>query len=283
MNFFTTAPAVQNAATSLAKSVADRPNRAAAILLTADLLLPSLEGGRVINRKDHRAALVQTFGGTGAEGGFWVWKQALDACEASQLLFLRTFEPTIVSRSGSAGSALAMIMKVAKLVPTRMLTTSLAMADKNTQAVLVVKAGSSCAAVQLPTASVMLDDGTIERRVPPVRPINETRFGLDLLPETHRQPAEREMFTKLSQAEVRNVAECSTSTVHSLTGLLLPIWRRLPTHIRLKWPDSGRGAAGKWVEHAVAPIMSPFCDCVLSHRRSTASTQHNVRAPREVS
>jgi hypothetical protein len=41
--------------------------------------------------------------------------------------------------------------------------------------------------------------------------------------------------------------------------------------------------AGKWTEYVAALIMLRICDWVLSHRRSTASTQHNVSAPREVS
>jgi hypothetical protein len=268
-------------AASLAKTVADRPDRAAAILLAADLLRPSLEGGRAISMNDFRAAVVQAFGGTEAEG-FWLWKDAFDACKA-QLFFLREFAPTIVSRSGSTASALAMIMKVAKLMPTRMLAEALALADKNTQAVFIVEACSSRAAVQVPTASVRLDDGTIEPRVRLVRPIAETRFGLDPLAETHWQSVERDMFARLWQAEVGNVPEFPTSTFDSVTGFLQPIRRRLPMHVRPNGPESGRGAAGKRVAFVAALVMSRICDRVLSHRRSTAYAQHAVGAPREVS
>jgi len=52
--------------------------------------------------------------------------------------------------------------------------------------------------------------------------------------------------------------------------------------VRLKGPDSGKGAAGKWTEYVAPRIMLRVCDWVLSHRRSTASTQHNVGALREV-
>jgi hypothetical protein len=52
--------------------------------------------------------------------------------------------------------------------------------------------------------------------------------------------------------------------------------------VRLKGPESGRGAAGKWTEYVAPRIMLRVCDWVLSHRRSTASTQHNVSALREV-
>jgi hypothetical protein len=52
--------------------------------------------------------------------------------------------------------------------------------------------------------------------------------------------------------------------------------------VRLKGPDSGKGAAGKWTEYVAPRVMLRVCDWVLSHRRLTASTQHNSSALREV-
>jgi hypothetical protein len=51
--------------------------------------------------------------------------------------------------------------------------------------------------------------------------------------------------------------------------------------VRLRGPESGRGAAGKWTEYVAPRVMLRICDWMLSHRRLTASTQHNVSA-REV-
>ena len=51
---------------------------------------------------------------------------------------------------------------------------------------------------------------------------------------------------------------------------------------RLKEGESGKGAAGKWTEHVAPRVMLRICAWVLSHRRLTASTQHNVSALREV-
>jgi len=98
------------------------------------------------------------------------------------------------------------------------------------QSVLLVNTRSSRAAIQLPTASLMLDDGAIEHRVRLLRPTDELRFGLEALAETHWQPADRKLFCELWQAEVAAVPEFATSTFHIVTGLLLPIWRRLPEH-----------------------------------------------------
>jgi len=53
--------------------------------------------------------------------------------------------------------------------------------------------------------------------------------------------------------------------------------------VRLNGPASGKGAAGKWTEYVAPWVMLRPSDWVLSYRRLTASTQHNVSAPREVS
>ena len=108
------------------------------------------------------------------------------------------------------------------------LVDALAIARSEPQSVLLVNSRSSRAAIQLPTASLMLDDGTVEHRVRLLRPTDELRFGLDALAETHWQPADRKLFCELWDAEVAAVPEFTTSTFHIVTGLLLPIWRRLP-------------------------------------------------------
>ncbi|MHB1218062.1 MAG: hypothetical protein ACYC1L_07690 [Alphaproteobacteria bacterium] len=53
--------------------------------------------------------------------------------------------------------------------------------------------------------------------------------------------------------------------------------------VRLKGSESGKGAAGKWTEYVAPGVMLRICDWVLPHRGSTASTQHNVSALREIS
>jgi hypothetical protein len=52
--------------------------------------------------------------------------------------------------------------------------------------------------------------------------------------------------------------------------------------VRLKGPDSGKGAAGKWTEYVAALVMLRLRDRTRSHRRLTASAQHNASALREV-
>jgi hypothetical protein len=54
-------------------------------------------------------------------------------------------------------------------------------------------------------------------------------------------------------------------------------------YVRLHGPEFGPGAAGKWTEYVASRVMLRSRDWAPSCRRSTASTQHNVSAPRGVS
>jgi hypothetical protein len=53
--------------------------------------------------------------------------------------------------------------------------------------------------------------------------------------------------------------------------------------VRLKGAESGKGPAGKWTEYVASRVMLRSRDWAPSCTRSTASMQHNVSAPREVS
>jgi len=83
----------------------------------ARLLLPNLEQGRAIDAHALRAAMEAAFGGSDAEGA-WDWKSAYDAGEAAQVLFLRKYGKALFRKSGSPAATLAMIEKVAALLPT---------------------------------------------------------------------------------------------------------------------------------------------------------------------
>ena len=50
--------------------------------------------------------------------------------------------------------------------------------------------------------------------------------------------------------------------------------------VRLRGGETGKRPAGTWTEYVALRVMLRICAWVLSHRRSTASTQHNVSALR---
>ncbi|RWR27430.1 methylase [Sinirhodobacter populi] len=126
------------------------------------------------------------------------------------------------------------------------------------KAVLLANGRSGRAAVQVPTTSVMLDDGEIERRVRLIRPMEAQNIPVKAMPETHWVEVDRDAFTSAWNAEVVDVPEFSDATLHMVTGLLLPIWKRLPnesTRVYRLQTDAGERIIGRrvspaWVAHA---------------------------------
>ena len=128
------------------------------------------------------------------------------------------------------------------------------------RAVLLVNERSGRAAVQVPTTSVMLDDGEIDRRVRLIRPMEAHNIPVKTMPETHWVEADRDAFASAWNNEIAEVPEYSDSTLHMVTGLLLPIWKRLPnesTRVYRLQTDAGERIIGRrvspaWVAHATA-------------------------------
>jgi len=136
------------------------------------------------------------------------------------------------------------------------------------RAVLLVNARSGRAAVQIPTTSLMLDDGEIERRVRLIRPMESHSLPVKMMGETHWTEADRATFTAIWNTEVADISEFADSTIHVVTGLLLPIWKRLPTDstrvYRLQTDDGeriiGRRVSPAWAAGALAtgaPTLTP--------------------------
>jgi hypothetical protein len=125
---------------------------------------------------------------------------------------------------------------------------------------LLVNERSGRAAVQIPTTSIMLDDGEIERRVRLIRPMEAHNIPIKMMSETHWVDADRASFTAAWDAEIAEVPEYADSTIHVVSGLLLPIWKRLPNEstrvYRLQTDDGerivGRRVSPTWVAGVLA-------------------------------
>ncbi len=133
---------------------------------------------------------------------------------------------------------------------------------------LLLNARSGRAAVQMPTPSLMLDDGEIERRVRLIRPMERGSIALHALDDSQWHEAGREAFATAWNEEVAAVPEFATSTFHIVTGLLLPIWRRLPqdgSRVYRLQTDAGERVIGRlvspaWIAQSVdteVPSLSP--------------------------
>ena len=125
---------------------------------------------------------------------------------------------------------------------------------------LLINERSGRAAVQIPTTSVMLDDGEIERRVRLIRPMEAVSFPVRAIEETHWLEADRTDFATAWKAELAEVPEFTESILHMVTGLLLPIWKRLPQEssrvYRLQTDEGeriiGRRVSPAWAANAAA-------------------------------
>ena len=111
-------PAAAFAAASVAAPTPSPKDSGLALLAAARLLLADLEHGRAIDARALRTAMIAAFGGSDAEG-VWDWKIAYEACEAAQILFLRKFGPAMRGRAASPSAFLAMLAKLAALLPTQ--------------------------------------------------------------------------------------------------------------------------------------------------------------------
>ena len=94
------------------------PDKVSGIIHAATLLAQLLGQGRAIDTRSLRAAMETAFCGSDAQGA-WVWKDAYDALEAAQVMFLRKFGNAMRTRAGSAASMLDMLTRLAGRLPSQ--------------------------------------------------------------------------------------------------------------------------------------------------------------------
>src|SRR5260370_17094437 len=109
-------PAAAIAAASSVARTFQPSNSAEALIGAANRLLTDLERGVATDARALRTAMIASFSATDAEGA-WDWKTAYEACEAAQILLLRHFGPALREHAPSPSRFLAMLTKLAALVP----------------------------------------------------------------------------------------------------------------------------------------------------------------------
>ncbi|KAB2694586.1 methylase [Ochrobactrum sp. Kaboul] len=127
---------------------------------------------------------------------------------------------------------------------------ALSMVASDPNAKLMINTRSGRAAIQIPTRSIMLEDGSVQPRVALIRPMDEIRFEERQLEETNWEETNERAFSSAWEEEIIKVPEFSVSTMHVVSGLLLPIWKSLPQDYcrvyRLK-TDEGERIVGRLI------------------------------------
>jgi protein strawberry notch len=94
------------------------PDKIAGLIHAATLLSQLLGQGCAVDSRALRAAMETAFRASDADGA-WVWKDAYEALEAAQVMFLRKFGAAMRTRAGSAAAVLDMLARLAARLPTQ--------------------------------------------------------------------------------------------------------------------------------------------------------------------
>src|SRR6202040_3342783 len=94
------------------------PDKVSGIFHAATLLAQLLGQGRALDSRALRSAMEAAFAASDAEGA-WVWKDAYEALEAAQVLFLRKYGAAMRARAGSRAAMLDMLTRLAERLPSQ--------------------------------------------------------------------------------------------------------------------------------------------------------------------
>ena len=112
-------------------------------------------------------------------------------------------------------------------------------------------ARSGMVALSVPARRLIADDGAVIERRRLLRPLKSANWTLEALGESHWEEIGVTAFTSTWRAEEAEAAKSPvTERVHLATGLLLPVWKRLPgDHVRVTRlvADDGQSIIGREV------------------------------------
>ncbi|HEY1261761.1 MAG TPA: strawberry notch family protein [Stellaceae bacterium] len=94
------------------------PDKVSGLIHAATLIAQLLGQGRALDSRALRSAMDAAFCGSDADGA-WLWKDAYEACEAAQVLFLHKFGAAMRARAGSAPAMLEMLTRLAARLPSQ--------------------------------------------------------------------------------------------------------------------------------------------------------------------
>ena len=192
------------------------------------------------------------------EGG--VYEQGVETVRADSLV-LESREAVFVHAASGAATALCAIRRRDRLSPLtaeealRMRSEALA---AGRSARLMANPRSGRAALVVPAPSRMLDDGGVEDRVRLVRPAVRDTMAGEALAASSWQDAAPEHWRALWEAELEALPTHAESRLWLVSGLLLPLWDRLPTdsvRVRTLTTDAGERLIGRTLGAAQAQAL----------------------------
>ena len=211
-----------------------------------------------------QAALDQILHRFGGEAG--THEQGVETIRADSLT-VASRETVHVHEASGAATELVEIVRRDRLVPLAA-EDALALRDGRP----VINSRSKRAAVVLPAPSRMFEDGGVEARVRLVRPAAREPMAAEELAASNWEDAQGDSWRALWDTEINGLPSHTESRLWLVTGLLLPIWDRLPgenMRVRRLATDAGESLLGRVLtpEQAHAfrdafglaggPVMSP--------------------------
>ena len=192
------------------------------------------------------------------EGG--VYEQGVETVRADSLT-LESREAVFVHEASGAATELCAVIRRDRLTP---LTAdeALRMRDEalaaGRGARLMANPRSDRAALVVPAPARMLDDGGVEDRVRLVRPALRDTMAGEALAASNWQEAAPDHWRALWEAEMQALPTHTESRLWLVSGLLLPLWDRLPTdsvRVRTLATDAGERLIGRMLGAAQARML----------------------------
>ena len=169
-------------------------------------------------------------------------EQGVETIRADSLT-VASRETVHVHEASGAATELVEIVRRDRLVP---LTAGDALALRDGRPVINTR--SKRAAVVLPAPSRMFEDGGVEARVRLVRPAAREPMAAEELAASNWEDAHGDRWRALWDAEIEGLPSHTESRLWLVTGLLLPIWDRLPgenMRVRRLATDAGESLLGR--------------------------------------
>ncbi|MGA9602404.1 MAG: strawberry notch family protein, partial [Methylocystis sp.] len=185
-----------------------------------------------------------------------VFDVGVETLMAESLVVTNRQTIAVHGKSGAETQLLTILRKDKTRITT--LAEAIDFATASQKSRLMINEQSGRAAVKLPATALMQDDGSVQPRARLLRPTHADLISIETLERSHWREASSGEFRRAWEAEVASLPELTESTFHIVTGLLLPVWNRLPDEAarvyRLQTIE-GERVIGRLVSPASAAVL----------------------------